>query len=123
MEVNKEKLKEYLGLMIDEINDLGKRVTKLEESYEKIDSKLAVIVERLQQLGTSDTTQVLQPENSERVYKNITNLEELLEVVPDGSKKFVGSIVNNEYPTMTHKQHQALLNLAKSLGYDKPLSQ
>lgn len=98
---------------------------KLRIIYEDLSNKISILQSRVSYLESlNNTNPVLKKDSSnstEKVFKNIENLEELLTIIPDQSFNFANNIVNNNYPTMTLKQFNALDKLAKQVNFNKPL--
>ena len=110
------------------IEDLNDNVSTTDYRLKKIEDTLEIVLKELNQrnnkpiVSNNSTIQTIE-DKPEKVNKNYTVLEEFLQVVPDKSKDFVSSIVNNNYPTMTLKQFDALDRLAKQIGFTGNLAQ
>lgn len=99
---------------------------KLRIIYEDLNNKISTLQLRINQLESKinqTNTVTIDNQSSDKVYKNMNNLKELLRVIPDQSFNFANNIINNKYPTMTIKQFDALDKLAKQYNFFKPLTQ
>jgi uncharacterized membrane protein YgaE (UPF0421/DUF939 family) len=101
---------------------------KLRIIYEDLNNKISSLQSRISYLESLNNTNPV-PKNitntsnsTEKVFKNMDNLSELIDLIPEQSKNFANSIIYNKYPTMTMKQFEALDRIAKEVNFTKPLA-
>lgn len=98
---------------------------KLRIIYEDLNSKISTLQSRVTYLESLNNTNPVPKNNNnstEKVFKHMDNLEELIDLIPEQSKKFANSIIYNKYPTMTMKQFDALDRIAREVNFTKPLA-
>lgn len=99
---------------------------KLRIIYEDLDNKINTLQSRIQYLESmvnNNTNPVPTKDiSTEKVFKNMDNLSELIDLIPEESRKFANSIIYSKYPTMTLKQFDALDKLARGVNFTKPLA-
>ena len=118
-----EKKIERVFLAIEKVQQ---GLERIEESQIYLDARLMVIEEYLQGVEVEETQEITtqtqeKPTQFKTFVKDKITMQELLQYIPEQSMAFASSIINNEYPTVTEKQYNALVSLAQQVGYDKPL--
>lgn len=98
---------------------------KLRIIYEDLNNKINTLQSRIVYLESmvNNTNPVITKDiSTEKVYKNMDNLSELIDLIPEESRKFANSIIYSKYPTMTMKQFDALDRIAREVNFTKPLA-
>lgn len=98
---------------------------KLRIIYEDLNNKISTLQSRVSYLESLNNTNPVPKNNNnstEKVFKHMDNLSELIDLIPEQSKNFANSIIYNKYPTMTIKQLDALDKIAREVNFTKPLA-
>ena len=98
---------------------------KLRIIYEDLNNKINTLQSRVSYLESLNNTNPVPKNNNnstEKVFKHMDNLSELVDLIPEQSKSFANSIIYNKYPTMTMKQFDALDRIAREVNFTKPLA-